>query len=141
MTVIVSNCKGLVELNLDNYHRWAIVFDKSSLCPESINFICENLTESIRKLSLFNQDNITDSHVETLLIRCNKITELDVINALQISAVALNTIIDNLPKLTHLLISLYFHFDPITKDLSHLQDQNNDSLMIAKSKKKSKCPL
>jgi len=75
---IVTNCKGLVELNLDNYHRWTTVFDERSLCAESINFICENLTESIRKLSLFNQDNITDSHVETLLIRCNKITEFTI---------------------------------------------------------------
>ena len=72
---IVTNCKGLVELNLDNYNY---NFDEISLCSESINFICENLTESIRKLSLFNQDNITDNHVETLLIRCNKITEFTI---------------------------------------------------------------
>ena len=75
---IITNCKGLVELNLDNYHSWATMFGVNSLCSESIKFICENLTESIRKLSLFNQDFITDSHVETLLIRCNKITELTI---------------------------------------------------------------
>jgi hypothetical protein len=71
---IVMNCKGLVELNLDNCRSWAM----SSLCAESINFMCANLTESIRKLSLFHQDDITDSHVETLLIRCNQITELTI---------------------------------------------------------------
>lgn len=77
---IVTNCKALVELNLDNYHRWAPVFEdeEMSLSARSINFMCENLTKSIRKLSLFNQDNITDSHVETLLFRCNKITEFTI---------------------------------------------------------------
>ena len=71
---IVTNCKGLVELNLDNCRSWVM----DSLSVESINFICANLTESIRKLSLFHQDDVTDSHVETLLIRCNKITELTI---------------------------------------------------------------
>ena len=121
---IIKYCVGLRELNLDF---------TSKIYFKSLSYLAHNLTSNIQKLSLRGH-YIYDEHLKVLVRRCNKITELDVINALQISAVALNTIIDNLPKLTHLLISKYFHFDPITKDLSHLQYHNNESLMIAKSK-------
>ena len=121
---IIKDCVGLRELNLDF---------TSKIYSKSLSYLAHNLTPNIQKLSLRGH-YIYHYDLKILVRRCNKITELDVINALQISAAALNTIIDNLPKLTHLLISKYFHFDPITKDLSHLQYHNNESLMIAKSK-------
>ena len=124
---IIKDCVGLRELNLDF---------TSKIYNRSLSYLAQYLTPNIQKLSLRGH-YISHYDLKVLVRRCNKITALDVINALQISAAALNTIIDNLPKLTHLVISKYFHFDPITKDLSHLEHHDNESLMIAKSK----CPL
>ena len=68
---IIESCIKLTELNLD------VEFVDYLLSQESLSFLCNNLTPTIRKLSLFNQP-ITDEHVQALVTRCDKITELNI---------------------------------------------------------------
>ena len=121
---IIKNCVELRELNLDF---------TSKIYFKSLSYLSHNLAPNIQKLSLRGH-YIYDEDLKRLVRRCNKITELDVINGLHIRESALNTIIDNLPKLTHLLVSIHFIVDPIAKSISHLQSPHDESLMIAKSK-------
>ena len=121
---IIKNCVELKELNLDF---------TSKIYFKSLSYLSHNLTPNIQKLSLRGH-YIYDEEIKRLVKRCNKITEIDVINRLPISGTALNSIIDNLPKLTRLHADLYIHFDPIKKIFSHLKYPNNELLMIAKLK-------
>ena len=63
---IVSHCQELTEINMDN----------TKLEPESIDFLCNNLTEKIEKLSLFRL-KVSDENIKNLLGKCKKISELD----------------------------------------------------------------
>ena len=63
---IVFNCLELTEVNVDN----------TKLDPETITYLCNNLTEKIEKLSLFRL-KVTDANVKSLVKNCKKITELD----------------------------------------------------------------
>jgi len=71
MQYIVERCFKLTELNLDTD------FSRFSLSQESISFLCNNLTPTIRKLSLRKQ-NIKAEDVQALVTRCDKITELNI---------------------------------------------------------------
>ena len=64
---IVKNCTELKELSL---HRTA-------LHVKSIDILVSNLTSKIEKLDLFDMRNLKDEHVNILVTRCNKITELN----------------------------------------------------------------
>ena len=63
---IVFNCLELTEVNVDN----------TKLDPETITYLCNNLTEKIEKLSLFRL-KVTDENMKSLVKNCKKITELD----------------------------------------------------------------
>ena len=63
---VVSHCQELIEINVDN----------TKLEPESIDFLCNNLTEKIEKLSLFRL-KVSDENIKNLLGKCKKIFELD----------------------------------------------------------------
>ena len=121
---IIKNCVELKELNLDF---------TSKIYFKSLSYLSHNLTPNIQKLSLRGH-YIYDEEIKRLVKRCNKITEIDVINRLPICGIALNSIIDNLPKLTRLRADLYFRFDPIKKMVFHIKYPNNELLMIAKLK-------
>ena len=82
---IVYNCVELTELNL------AFI----SLCDDSLCCLANNLTPKILKLSLENTP-IRDEHVKALVIRCNKITELDLSECDKITNMALTNINENL---------------------------------------------
>ena len=82
---IAYNCVELTELNL------AFI----SLSEDSLICLAKNLTPKILKLSL-ESTPIRDEHVEALVIRCNKITELDLSFCEKITNVALPNIIENL---------------------------------------------
>ena len=82
---IVYNCVELTELNLGFI----------SLCDDSLYCLANNLTPKILKLNL-KSTPIRDEHVKALVIRCNKITELDLSKCEKITNVALTNIIENL---------------------------------------------
>ena len=58
--------------------------------------MANNFTPRILKLSLLGCTNLRDEHVETLVKRCNKITELDLGHTHTISYITLTKIIENL---------------------------------------------
>ena len=64
---IVENCTELVELSLH----------MTKLCKKSVDILCSGLTSKIEKLDLFDMVYLSDNHVEKLVTRCNKITELN----------------------------------------------------------------
>ena len=71
----MKNCVELKEFNLDR--------DELDRCGhilslQSCSYICNNLTCKIEKLSLYDQENIHDFHVEALVTRCSQITELNI---------------------------------------------------------------
>ena len=72
---LFTKCPKLTELNI----RKGIggLFSNSILLDPHVCAFVENLTPDILKLNLASQEFITDEHVDTLVCRCNKITELD----------------------------------------------------------------
>ena len=65
--VLVKNCVELREFNLES----------TNLSRDSLNFLANNLTPTIEKLSLQNLKHLQDKHVSTIVKRCNKIRILD----------------------------------------------------------------
>ena len=63
---IVKNCTELKELSLH----------MTTLHAKSIEILVSNLTLKIEKLDLFDMEYLRDEHVNILVTRCNKITEL-----------------------------------------------------------------
>ena len=68
---LLTKCSQLTELNL------ARSDDFVNLLDPDVRALVDNLTINILKLSLSRQGSVTDEHVNTLVRRCNKITELD----------------------------------------------------------------
>ena len=66
------------------------------LPEDCLRYLANNLTPRILKLSLRGCINLRDEHVETLIKRCNKITELDLGHTHTISYITLTNIIENL---------------------------------------------
>jgi len=64
---IVLNCVELKEANFKSQ----IVLDRD------VEFFANNLTTKIEKLNISDNDSFDDKHIESLLKRCNNITELD----------------------------------------------------------------
>ena len=65
--VLVKHCVELREFNLES----------TNLSRDSLNFLANNLTPMIVKLSLQNLKHLQDKHVSTFVKRCNKIRTLD----------------------------------------------------------------
>ena len=90
---IVILCQNLVELNIatdcSQYYR--------KLCPESVDFICNNLTTTIEKLDISMQTNFGDDQFKTLIKRCNRITELSFVGT-SVTDDSMNTIIETLSQ-------------------------------------------
>ena len=64
---IVQHCVELTEFNLAS----------TNLCRDSLNFLANNLTPTVVKLSLQNLKQLQDKHVSAIVKRCNKMTALD----------------------------------------------------------------
>ena len=86
--LIVKNCTELRELSL---HR-------TMLCKRSIDFLASNLTSNIEKLDLYSQNLLRDRHVEKLVTRCNKISELNLGGRTLITKKSLNSIAEHLQE-------------------------------------------
>jgi hypothetical protein len=90
---LCTNCAHLTELSIETF----------SLVDGTIQAIVENLTPTILKVSLANQQNLKDEHVKKLVKRCNKITHLNLrfrsmmIDS-KITNVSLQSIIQHLNK-------------------------------------------
>merc|ERR1712088_957179 len=61
--IITSNCVNLKEVN----------FAKAQISESAINYLVENLTPNLEKISLLCQSQITDKHVWALVNRCDKL--------------------------------------------------------------------
>ena len=118
---IVKNCVELKELNLDN-SDWGC--DMALLSMQSCSFLSKNLTCKIQKLSLYNQENIHDFHVEALVTRCSQITELN-ISSENTTNKAISIVVKNLSK-TLVKLGIYqlnkemFEEIKLLKKLKHL---------------------
>ena len=85
MKQIIYNCTELRELDL-------------SFIPiptDGLDYLAKTLTPKIKILNLYYQRDLTDEHVNVLVRRCNKITDLN-LDGTTISKVALMSIIGNL---------------------------------------------
>ena len=92
---IIDNCVNLKELNLYG----------TNLTGLQLEYIANNLTIEIAKLSLQSEENLIDEHVKSLVGRCKKLTALD-LGDTNITDESLNSIIENLkPTLEELDIS------------------------------------
>ena len=65
---IITNCVQLTEVNFDN----------TDLTESALNFICNNISPTILKLSL-QELKVNDENISILVKRCPKITELALI--------------------------------------------------------------
>ena len=70
-------CSQLTELNIHKGVGTSTVFDNNILIGRHVCALVNYLTPNILKLSLGSQEFVEDEHVNTLVHRCNKITELD----------------------------------------------------------------
>ena len=87
---IITNCNEVTVLNLQRYPN-----DEDVLSEESINYLANNLSEKVEKLSLGYQRFVKDEHVMKLIPRCKRLTELN-LNGTSISPNSLTCIIENL---------------------------------------------
>ena len=84
---IFSACQELKEVSFEGIKQ---------LCPDSISFICNNLSKLIEKINLKNQ-KVYDNHLNNLVSRCKNIVELDLRETL-VTEISLDPIIENLSK-------------------------------------------
>ena len=94
---IINNCNEVTVLNLQRYPN-----DEDVLSEESINYLANNLSEKVEKLNLGYQRFVKDEHVMKLILRCKRLTELN-LNGTSISLDSLTCIIENLK---HSLVTL-----------------------------------
>jgi hypothetical protein len=100
-------CQHLIELNIATdcslYYR--------KLCPESVDFICNNLTTTIEKLDISGQTNFGDDQFKTLIERCNRLTEVSFIKT-NVTVDSMNAIVEDLSEsLVKLRPSDYISFN------------------------------
>ena len=101
----------------------------TNLSKDSINFLTNNLTRKIEKLSLCNLSQVTDRHVKALAHRCNKIKTLDLHGTYKLTVQTMNSVLEHLkPTLEELCLPWHgtFHnFDiselPILKTMPKLK--------------------
>ena len=74
---LFSKCPKLTELNMNKGRGASTFFGNKILLDEHFCALVDNLTSNILKLELASQPLLHDKHVNTLVSRCNKITELD----------------------------------------------------------------
>ena len=67
MKQIICNCTELREVDLSFI----------PIPPDTLDYLAKNLTPKIKRLNLYYQQELTDEHVNALVSRCNKITDLN----------------------------------------------------------------
>ena len=84
---------SITELNIDR--GVGGIFDNTILLHPHVSALVENLTPKILKLNISSQECVTDEHVNNLVLRCNKITELN-LSFTEITNDSVNSIIKHL---------------------------------------------
>ena len=72
---IIKSCQQLKELDLNYVNATNIANDYEGLSDEDLQYLAKNISSSVEKLNLINQD-VDDEHVKKMLTRCNKIKVL-----------------------------------------------------------------
>merc|ERR1719483_1586272 len=121
--LIFSQCQYLIELNI----AADIENTSTQLCPESVDFICNNLTTTIEKLDIYRQPNFGNDQCKTLMKRCNRITELSFLGT-KVTDDSMNTIIETLYESRVKLRPGLFSFRKKLKLVSHLSDKEREEL-------------
>jgi len=96
---LFTKCPQLTELSIYKYAGNNGV--NSTFLDQNICALVNNLTTNILKVNLGNQECVQDEHVNTLVSRCNKITELD-LSGTSITNDSLESIIAHLKSLEKL---------------------------------------
>ena len=98
---LLTKCTQLTELNIFKRSVSGLQFDYKILRDQHVCALVNNLTPNILKLNLGNQEYVTDEHVNTLVLRCNKITELG-LSATSITNDSIEIIVKHLKSLEKL---------------------------------------
>ena len=101
---LFTKCPKLTELNLQKSFGDSFYFDSSILDDPHLCAVVDNLTSNILKLHLGFQKCVKDKHVNTLVRRCKKITELD-LKSTSITNDSVKSIIEHLNYLEKLDVS------------------------------------
>ena len=137
---ITKNCGELTELAVigsDYYNKWC---DSSFMekDQDSVKFLTENVTTKLEKLSFSNLKSVKNEHVEILVKRCDKLTELT-LNGTKVDSRLISSIYKNLGSLekldvtdTNIVVSAKLHE---LQSLTKLKVLN--SLNLTKREKKS----
>ena len=102
----VSNCYRpnkeimdleMIQLLIGSFSQLKEVnFGNTYLSEESLDYVCNNLSENVVKLGLCNQEKLMDKHITALVNRCNKLTSLDLENCCSISKISTTNILESL---------------------------------------------
>ena len=122
--LIFSQCQDLIELNIA---AEGCPSTSTELCPESVDYICNNLTITIEKLDMYGQPNFGNDQCKTLMKRCNRITELSFLGT-KVTDDSMNTIIEMLYESRVKLRPGLFSFRKKLKLVSHLTDKEREEL-------------
>ena len=102
---LLTKCSQLTELNIRK-GVGASLFGNSMLLDRHVCALIDNLTPNVLKLNLCSQKCVTDEHVNTLVRRCKKITELD-LSFTEITNDSVDSIIEHLNSLEKLSVVTY----------------------------------
>jgi len=109
---LFSNCAQLTELNISDSEGPALgILNNHILLDPYVCALVDNLSPNILKLNLCAQQCVQDKHVNTLVKRCQKITELD-LSFTEITNTSLESIIKNLNYLEKLNVE-YTNIEPL----------------------------
>ena len=120
---VVDKCLNLSEVN----------FSDTKLSTDSVNYVVKNLTPNVQKLSLQDLESVTDEQVSTLVIRCNKLTSLDlfktsVTNAVLISLPVLEYLLESLKSMSDCKVKMNIIFDKIGYGKTSLHINHHNSI-------------
>jgi len=128
--LIFSQCQDLFELNIAaecSHDHESGPPASTELCPESVDYICNNLATTIEKLDISWQQNFEDDQCKTLIKRCTRITELS-FGGTSVTNDSMNTIVETLyESQVKLRPGLFCHRRKL-KLASHLSDKERREL-------------
>ena len=102
----LSNCNGtnmetlrleIIQLMIDSFSQLKEVnFRDTYLSEESLDYVSNNLSETVVKVGLSGQVNLIYKHISTLVNRCSKLTSLDLSQCDRIGNPSLTNIMESL---------------------------------------------